>query len=61
LVYLDKYLDAVQGQDRSVREVISMGVIIQWTHCPREGTYEVFSTGDTSVGDTFLEKKIYFV
>ncbi len=65
-LYLDKYHDAIQGQDTSVRDASSKGRDVRGPHHTGNALSEgrnvrVFSIGDTSVGDTFLERKIFFV
>jgi hypothetical protein len=36
----DKYLDAVQGRDTSVRDASAKGSIVQEPHCPRNVSSE---------------------
>ncbi len=45
-------LDAIQGQDTSVRDATSKGRVVQGTRRPRDGTSADFLFGDTSVRDT---------
>jgi hypothetical protein len=57
ITYLDKYLDAVQGQETLIRDAMSKGRNILGPHRPRDALFEGrnirdFSFGDTLFGDT---------